>query len=84
MLQTVQQVSSAAHAVLPCNIITDTSVPVEDLVSYIKPRLAESNGDMQGFLTESEFISAIQEESNRQIGCFLGGAGELIAGLAHT
>ena len=50
---------------------------VEELVSnHISLKLSEVNGNLKGFSTQDEFITAIQESNARLIGCFQGGAGK--------
>ncbi len=49
---------------------------VQDLISNIQIKLSKSNGELEGFSTQEEFITAIQASSeSRSAGCFLGGAG---------
>ena len=59
------------------NDYVNSSFVVEELVSnHISLKLSEVNGNLKGFSTQDEFITAIQESNARSIGCFQGGAGK--------
>ena len=59
------------------NDYDNSSFVVEELVSdHISQKLSEVNGNLRGFSTQDEFITAIQESNDRSIGCFQGGAGK--------